>query len=293
MLWIFTGLDRASFAVSAVDGVHNGALMYNKAGLVVDSHPRYGFHFSDENFSIEDGEPLKLHPAIAQEITGISYKEGLSLEFIMLLGSGKFICDTGTVKISEEKKSGFEPYVEVGIIAKTVDDFNATVKALRNGELKKEGEELTAFEMLQKSMEVLSVSNKVTLEQLQDAENEKAVLEQRFGDIENRNEYLEAELESDRKKIKDLQEEREQLRKGLEDEKMLVWATAEERDQLREELEKSRAEVKKWKSFFDGVASIFDGKGKAPKTGNDTFDILIEEISNLKNRNLWQRIWNK
>jgi hypothetical protein len=63
---------------------------------------------------------------------------------------GKFTCDAGTVEVSE-----IGVRHEAFIVADSVGNFNATVQALKNGELKPAGSEQTLFQdMIQKVLKL-------------------------------------------------------------------------------------------------------------------------------------------
>lgn len=231
-----------SLAVNLVESIRVGTYMPWLEDvctrLKVNSDAQRGFYF-EINHSIKDCELLVLRNDI-KNITSITHHEVTDDSVVFYTGCGNFTCENGTVKISEAKGQGGK--LEIFIVAKTVDDFNKVIDALRNGELKKDGEELTVFE----------------------------ILSQQLSDIKNRNLFLEVEQEDLRKTFRSTIEGHE------------------------ENATKDRNRCWSLESFIYGVADYVGNIGTLPKSMNDVkLDRLIFEVTRLKNRSLWQRIWNK
>lgn len=139
-------------------------------------HPnvRHGFYVEYE-YSINDMFPLELRDDMPL-VYCIEHLETLHRAPGATWVCGWFMCDTGKVRISE---IGLRH--EVFITADSVDNFNSTVQAFRNGEIKPAGSEQTVFQgMIQK---VLEIEKQLAL-----AKENEAVLR---NSIEKSNDYLE------------------------------------------------------------------------------------------------------
>lgn len=259
--------------------------------LSVQADERRGFYF-EINHSIKDREPLTLRDDI-ENITQITNREVTDDIAVIGAGCGNFACENGTVKISEAK--GQSGKLEIFIVAKTVSDFNKVIDTLRGGELVKEGEELTPFEYLSKSMEVLSSNNKATLEQFQDAEDEVIVLREELDGIKSRNVYLEAELEKELALAKERNLEYVSIRSQSGTLASRAVVAEQQVSYIKDDLEKSEAHIKKLEDFIQQTVNYFEDFGDAPKGVPLTphASQLITMISDSKKKTLWQMIWDK
>lgn len=129
-------------------------LEHTQTRLLLRSEPLSGFYVGCE-YSIGDIHPLSLRDDIPY-VYRVEHLETLHRAPGASWVCGWFTCDTGKVKISE-----IGVRHEALIVADSVDDFNATVQALRNGELKPVGSDKTVVEKLLEEVDELKNHNSV------------------------------------------------------------------------------------------------------------------------------------
>lgn len=121
---------------------------FNRAlNLIVRSTPQ-GYYVEDKMFLVSDRRPAVARddmPAIRE----VSLQELTDDKDVLALGCGIFKCEYGEVKVSMfPGRVG----LHVDIVSSTVIRFNATIEALRNGELRPVGKELTVIEVMQQKI---------------------------------------------------------------------------------------------------------------------------------------------
>lgn len=130
-----------------------GFCLHLQTSLVVRSTPQ-GYYVEDKMFLISEWTE-KNHVFVRDDmpaICGVSLQELTDDRDVLALGCGTFTCEYGDVKIS--MLSGRTGLL-VDIVSSTVIRFNATVEALRNGELKPVGDEQTVLEKLREKIDGL------------------------------------------------------------------------------------------------------------------------------------------
>lgn len=174
-------ISRAGFRGDVIEHIPTRIVLY------VDNM-RTGYYARCEDYSINDPMPFILrsdmptpyrieHQETMNRSLAASYGRSLARSY----GYGHFVCDTGTVEISE-----IGVRLEVYIAADSVDNFNATVQALKNGELKPVGSEQTVLEKLKQELALANDETDVLARQAVEYMNRAHELERFVEGIKNR-----------------------------------------------------------------------------------------------------------
>ena len=129
-----------------------GLCVHLPTRLLMKSVPQ-GFYIEDSEYDIFNSKPLVVRddmPALRE----VSARQVTNHDGVIGMGCGIFTCENGMVKISE--RTGHPGCLQVDIVANSVDNFNAAVQALMNGELKPVGSAQTVFEAMAQKIKELN-----------------------------------------------------------------------------------------------------------------------------------------